>query len=48
VARNIDSVTYNLESTSRNFNEFSRQLRENPGVLIGGTKPAREDAPGRR
>lgn len=47
VARNIDSVTYNLEGTSRNFNEFSRQLRENPGVLIGGTKP-REDAPGRR
>lgn len=48
VSRNIDSVTYNLESTSRNFNEFSRQLRENPGVLIGGTKPRDEAAPGRR
>jgi ABC-type transport system involved in resistance to organic solvents, periplasmic component len=48
VARNIDSVTYNLEGTSRNFNEFSRQLRENPGVLIGGTKARGDDAPGRR
>lgn len=47
VARNIDSITYNLETTSRNFNEFSRQLRENPGVLIGGTK-ARDDGSGRR
>jgi phospholipid/cholesterol/gamma-HCH transport system substrate-binding protein len=47
VARNIDSLTYNLEGTSRNFHEFSRQLRENPSVLLGGTKP-REDGPGRR
>lgn len=47
VARNIDSVTYNLEGTSRNFHEFSRQLRENPGVLLGGNR-AREDGPGRR
>lgn len=47
VARNIDSVTYNLEGTSRNFHEFSRQLRENPSVLLGGNKP-REDGPGRR
>ncbi|NFV82006.1 MlaD family protein [Magnetospirillum aberrantis] len=47
VARNIDSITYNLENTSRNFNEFSRQLRENPGVLIGGTK-AHDDGSGRR
>lgn len=47
VARNIDSITYNLESSSRNANEFTRQIRENPGVLIGGTK-SREDAPGRR
>lgn len=47
VARNIDSMTYNLEGTSRNFHEFSRQLRENPSVLLGGNRP-REDGPGRR
>ena len=38
VARNIDSVTYNLEGTSRNMNEFSREIRQNPGVLLGGVK----------
>jgi phospholipid/cholesterol/gamma-HCH transport system substrate-binding protein len=43
VARSIDAVTYNLEGTTRNFNEFSRQLRDNPGVLIGGRRT--EDGP---
>ncbi len=38
VARSIDSVTYNLEGTTRNFNEFSRQLRDNPGILLGGRR----------
>jgi len=47
VARTIDSVTYNLEGTSRNVHEFSRQIRDNPGVLIGGTKGS-GDGPGRR
>lgn len=43
VARSIDAVTYNLEGSSRNFNEFSRQLRDNPGILLGGrrTEPGR-------
>lgn len=48
IARNIDSVTYNLEASSRNFQEFSRQLRENPGVLIGGTRDGGDPGPGRR
>lgn len=47
VARTIDSVTYNLEGTSRNVHEFSRQIRDNPGVLIGGTKGT-GDGPGKR
>lgn len=47
LARNIDSIAYNLEGTSRNVHEFSRQIRDNPGVLIGGTK-GQEDGPGRR
>lgn len=38
VSRNIDSITYNLEATTRNFHEFSRQVRDNPGVLIGGRR----------
>ena len=43
LARSIDSITYNLEGTTRNFNEFSRQLRDNPGILIGGRRT--EDGP---
>jgi phospholipid/cholesterol/gamma-HCH transport system substrate-binding protein len=43
VARHIDTINYNLEGTSRNMNEFSREIRENPGVLLGG-KAAGEDA----
>ncbi len=39
VARRIDAVTHNLEGTTRNFNEFSRQIRANPGLLIGGREP---------
>jgi phospholipid/cholesterol/gamma-HCH transport system substrate-binding protein len=36
VARHIDAITSNLETTTRNMNEFSRQIRENPGVIIRG------------
>lgn len=39
VARHIDAINYNLEGASRNMNEFSRQLRENPGVILRGTEP---------
>ena len=45
VSRNIDSITYNLEGTARNMSEFSREIRENPGLLLGGTKPAQEVKP---
>lgn len=37
IAGRIDTVTYNLEGTSRNMYEFSRQIRLNPGLLLGGT-----------
>lgn len=47
VARNIDSVTYNLEGTSRNFNELSRELRENPSVILGGSRSPAETGPRR-
>jgi phospholipid/cholesterol/gamma-HCH transport system substrate-binding protein len=44
VARSIDSVTDNLEGTSRNMNEFSREIRRDPGLLLGAGRP-REDHP---
>jgi phospholipid/cholesterol/gamma-HCH transport system substrate-binding protein len=36
VSRHIEAIAYNLEVTTRNMNEFSRQIRENPGVIIRG------------
>ena len=39
LSQHISVITYNLEMTSRNMNEFSRQIRSNPGILIGGTPP---------
>jgi phospholipid/cholesterol/gamma-HCH transport system substrate-binding protein len=44
VSRYIDSITYNLEGTSRNMHEFSRHIRQNPGLLLGGTPPKDEAA----
>jgi len=46
VSRDIDSINQNLEATSRNMYEFSRQIRQNPGLLLGGTAP--RDAANRR
>ncbi len=40
VSENINSIVYNLETTSRNLNEASRQVRDNPAVLINGKPPA--------
>ena len=40
VARHIDVINENLESASRNMVEFSRAIRQNPGLLLGGTPPA--------
>lgn len=39
VSNNIRSIVYNMEVTSRNMNEFSRGIRENPGLLLGGKPP---------
>ncbi|OFX12903.1 MAG: hypothetical protein A2516_03935 [Alphaproteobacteria bacterium RIFOXYD12_FULL_60_8] len=44
VSRHIDSITYNLEGTTRNVHEFSRQIRQNPGVLLSGQKTADDAA----
>jgi phospholipid/cholesterol/gamma-HCH transport system substrate-binding protein len=37
VSQHIESITFNMEGTSLNMKEFSRQIRENPGLLLGGT-----------
>ncbi|MCK5295738.1 MAG: MCE family protein [Alphaproteobacteria bacterium] len=42
LARHIDSITYNLDGTARNMSEFSRQIRQNPALLLGGTPPEDE------
>ena len=39
LARDIDTISRNLEGASRNMHEFSRQIRQNPGMLLGGTTP---------
>ncbi|MCW8955583.1 MAG: MlaD family protein [Gammaproteobacteria bacterium] len=40
ISSNMDSILYNLGSSSRNMNEFTRQLRDNPGALLGSKPPA--------
>ena len=40
ISRHVDAISYNLEGTSRNMLEFSRQIRQNPGLLLGGSAPA--------
>lgn len=47
LARHVDSVSQNMEGTSRNMYEFSRELRQNPGLLLSG-KPPVDEAPARR
>ncbi len=42
VARHIDAINQNLEGAARNMYEFSRQIRQNPGLLMGGTPPKDE------
>ncbi|RDH84627.1 MAG: hypothetical protein DIZ80_03930 [endosymbiont of Galathealinum brachiosum] len=39
VSSRIESVMYNLDATSQNMNEFSRELRNNPGVILGSKPP---------
>jgi phospholipid/cholesterol/gamma-HCH transport system substrate-binding protein len=36
VAQNIDTINHNLAGTTRNMNEFSRLIRQNPSLLLGG------------
>ena len=40
VSATVDSIVHNLEGTTRNMNEFSRLIRQNPGLLLDGTPRA--------
>lgn len=39
VSRHIDSINQNMDGAARNMYEFSRQIRQNPGLLLGGQAP---------
>ena len=43
VSQHIDAVVSDLEGSSRNMYEFTRQIRDNPGILIRGTSPPDEE-----
>lgn len=40
LANSVDGILFDLEKTGQNMNEFSRQLRSNPGILLNGKPPA--------
>ncbi len=40
VSRYSSGILQNMDDTSRNMNEFSRKIRENPGTLLGGSAPS--------
>lgn len=44
MAQAIDSIVYNLDGAARNMNEFSRLIRQNPGLLLNST-PRQEVSP---
>ncbi len=46
VARHIDAINQNLEGTSRNMYEFTRQIRQDPSRLIRGTDREEPDPNG--
>lgn len=43
VSQHIDAVVNDLEGSSRNMYEFTRQIRDNPGLLLRSPAPADED-----
>lgn len=45
LSANTETILRNLEGTSQNMNEFSRQIRQNPALLLN-SKPPREEGIG--
>ena len=46
VARRIDAINENMEGMSRNMLEFSRQIRQSPGLLLTSKPVTDEVQPG--
>lgn len=46
VARYVDDIAHNTDATLRNLAEFSRAIRENPGLFIAGSPPEDRSAGG--
>ncbi len=47
VSQNIDGIVHNLQGTARNMSEFSRLIRQNPGLLLNSRpRPDIETATG--
>lgn len=44
LARHADAIAGNLETTTRNMDEFSQQIREDPGVILRGRSGADDPA----
>ncbi len=38
IARTVDSVMFNIDSSGRNMSEFTRMIRQNPGLLLGNNR----------
>lgn len=47
VSRSVSVISSDLEGAARNLNEFTREVRRDPGQLLRGS-PATEEQPGRR
>ncbi|TFG97666.1 MAG: hypothetical protein E4H11_01605 [Myxococcales bacterium] len=43
VARHIDAIAADLETSSRHLSEFTRQIREDPGVIVRGRERNEEE-----
>jgi len=37
ISQNINAIVYHMEGSTRNMHELSRQLRENPGLILKGS-----------
>lgn len=45
LSRNAESFSQNLSSTSLNLQDFSRQIRQNPGILLRAPEPQADPIP---
>ena len=46
LSQRVDAITYNLEGASRNLSEFSRTIRNDPSLLLRGTRNDSDETPG--